>query len=279
VSGNALLGFYTVVGTKTTRAMPNNLKYRESYLRAPGEPQNFFAGDQTADMLAYAIKMDPIAFRKLNTNQASDIPLLTKLAEIMDWKPGVAARNLETGNIVRGRGISLGNAPGGGFVVGGADVEVNKKTGKITAMMLYTVQDNGTSVNTASVENQMSGAAVQGTSRALHETTASTAVRQTSVDWVTYPILRFKDTPLVTHVTMPNISATHGSGEPATVPVPASIANAFFDATGVRAFQYPMTAPYIRGILQYAAKGQVAPPFGMNPGTTTLNSGALNNID
>jgi CO/xanthine dehydrogenase Mo-binding subunit len=275
VPGNALLGgFYTVpTGLSATRGMKTDQRFRESYLRAPGEPQAFFAGDQTADMLANAIKMDPIKFRKLNTKTASDIPLLTKLQEIMEWEPRVAASQLETGNVVHGRGVSLGNAPGGGFVVGGVHVEVNKKSGKITVQKVWVVQDNGLSVNVASVENQISGCIVQGVSRALHENTSFSSARQTSVDWVTYPILRFKDTPTVTTVTMPNIGAVHGSGEPGSVPMPAAVANAFFDATGVRAFQYPMTSGYIRQILAQADKGITAAPFGMVSGTTLDSPG------
>jgi CO/xanthine dehydrogenase Mo-binding subunit len=253
--------------------MKTNQTYRESYLRAPGEPQAFFAGDQTADMLAYAIKMDPIKFRKLNTKTLNDIPLLTKLQELMEWEPRAAASQLEKGNVVHGRGVSLGNAPGGGFVVGGVHVEVNKKSGKITVQKVWVVQDNGLSINVASVENQISGCIVQGSSRALHENTAFSSSRQTAVDWVTYPILRFKDTPTVTTVTMPNIGGTHGSGEPGTVPMPASIANAFFDATGVRAMQYPMTAGYIRQLLANAAAGKTASPFGMSSGTVLDSPG------
>ena len=81
-----------------------------------------------------------------------------------------------------------------------ADITVNKKTGKITVDHLYAAQDAGITVNPASVQNQMEGCLVQGCSRALLEQVQFTKVRQTSLDWVTYPILRFQDSPAVTTV-------------------------------------------------------------------------------
>jgi CO/xanthine dehydrogenase Mo-binding subunit len=75
-------------------------------------------------------------------------------------------------------------------------------------------------------------------------------VRQTSLDWVSYPILRFAASPSVTTTVVQRLDqAPSGSGEPTTAAVPAAIANAFFDATGVRLTQYPMTPAYVRGAL------------------------------
>ena len=79
-----------------------------------------------------------------------------------------------------------------------ADIEVSMKTGKIVAKHLYISHVNGVSVNPDLVANQAEGAAIQGLSRALYERLAFTKDRITSIDWVTYPILRIKDTPKVT---------------------------------------------------------------------------------
>jgi nicotinate dehydrogenase subunit B len=134
-----------------------------------------------------------------------------------------------------------------------ADITVNKKTGKITVDHLYAAQDAGTTVNPASVKNQMEGCLVQGTSRALREEVTFTKVRQTSLDWVTYPVLRFKDYPAVTTVVIQRLDQpAAGSGEPTTAAVSAAIANAFFDATGVRLFRVPMTPAYVRAALAAA---------------------------
>jgi len=92
-----------------------------------------------------------------------------------------------------------------------------------------------------------------GTSRAVVEAVRFSKVRVTSTDWVTYPILRMKDSP---NVTVAMISRTDqppaGVGEATHETVPAAIANAFFDATGVRIRQYPMSPPVVRAVLKQA---------------------------
>jgi nicotinate dehydrogenase subunit B len=77
-----------------------------------------------------------------------------------------------------------------------------------------------------------------------------TKERQTSLDWVSYPILRFKEAPTVTTVVVQRTDQpSTGSGEPTLAAVPAAIGNAFFDATGVRLLQMPMTPAYVRDML------------------------------
>jgi CO/xanthine dehydrogenase Mo-binding subunit len=135
-----------------------------------------------------------------------------------------------------------------------AEIEVNKKTGKITVKHLYAAQDSGLTVNPALVENQIVGQVTMNTSRALLEEVRFNTKRQTSLDWVSYPILRFKDAPKVTPIVIqrPEIEMA-GAGDHVMEHVPAAIANAFFDATGVRIRQVPMTPAAIRAAL--AAKG------------------------
>jgi len=158
-----------------------------------------------------------------------------------------------------------------------ADVEVSKKTGKIVAKHLYIAQNNGITVNLEGVTTQMSGAAIQGLSRALYEQATWNRDRVTSLDWVTYPILRFKDAPKVTLVNVHpgkytvvtpgdesqdviagNTEADRqgwllsGSGEPPTTAVSSAVANAFFDATGVRIRQAPMNPATVRQVLKDA---------------------------
>ena len=104
---------------------------------------------------------------------------------------------------------------------------------------------------------------MQGLSRALYEQVDFDKKGVTSLDWVTYPMIRFKDAPKIhihglsrTDVPDPQGpgSRTTGSGEPALSPVPAALANAFFDATGVRLREAPMTPARVRGVLKAAGK-------------------------
>jgi CO/xanthine dehydrogenase Mo-binding subunit len=199
--------------------------------------------------------MDPIAFRIKNIDAADTndtarwINVLNAVSKAADWQPKVSASKLSDGNVVTGRGVAVGGFAGS-YPAIVADITVNKKTGVITVNHLYGAQDAGTTVNPASVENQMVGCLVQGTSRALIEEVRFTKARQTSLDWVSYPVLRFKDAPSVTTVVVQRLDLpSSGSGEPTTAAVPAAIANAFFDATGVRLYRMPMTPAYVRGAL------------------------------
>jgi CO/xanthine dehydrogenase Mo-binding subunit len=202
--------------------------------------------------------MDPVAFRTNNID-ATDanggarwIAVLSAVAHAAGWKPKAAASNLRRGTIVTGRGVAIGGFANTMTAIA-ADITVNKKTGKITVDHLYAAQDAGTTVNPASVENQIEGCLVQGTSRALLEEVRFNRVRQSSLDWVSYPILRMMDAPAVTPIVVQRLDQpAGGSGEPTTAAVSAAIANAFFDATGVRLFRAPMSPAYVRKALASA---------------------------
>jgi nicotinate dehydrogenase subunit B len=224
-----------------------------TYLRGPNAPQTLFASEQVIDQLAYEAGMDPVAFRTQNLPDGSHWQgVLDAVTKAANWQPKVSGANRGDGNIVKGRGVALGgfSETFAGIV---ADIEVNKKTGKIVAKHMYAAQDAGLTVNPALVENQMVGCLVQGCSRALLEEVRFNKVRSTSLDWASYPILRFKDSPNVTTVVVQRINeAPTGSGEPATVAVAAALGNAFFDATGVRLYSVPMNPARVRAALAAA---------------------------
>jgi nicotinate dehydrogenase subunit B len=141
---------------------------------------------------------------------------------------------------VRGTGLALGTH----FVSYGAaiaEIEVNKKTGEIRVLQIFGALDPGLAINPASVEQQIEGQLVQATSRMLHEEVRFDESSVTSVDWASYPILRFEETPAVTPIVIsrPDQAST-GAGEECLAAAGAAIANAFFDATGVRLRERPM---------------------------------------
>ncbi|HUY72388.1 MAG TPA: molybdopterin cofactor-binding domain-containing protein, partial [Gaiellaceae bacterium] len=126
-------------------------------------------------------------------------------------------------------------------------------TGKIVVNDLYGAQVAGLSVAPSMIENQISGNLIMGTSRALFEEVAFSKTNVTSLDWVTYPILRFADHPNVHYLVVQRTDLQPtGSGEPPQASVAAAIANAFFDATGVRLYEAPMTAARNRAALKAA---------------------------
>jgi len=272
-------GYARRVLAKTQPMYEGSLKI--SPLRAPNGPQSYFASEQVVDELAYAAGMDPIAFRRQNIDGTT--MLGARWLSVLDastmgagWKARVANSVAQKGNVVKGRGFAFGTFASSqvGLV---ADIEVDKKSGKIVAKHVVVAQNNGITVSVDGVANQMSGALIQGLSRALYEQPQWNKERITSLDWVTYPILRFKDAPTVTLInvhpgkytvvtpgdTKVEVKAGNsrafdqgwnlsGSGEPPTVGISGAVANAFFDATGVRIRQAPMNPATVRQVLKDA---------------------------
>jgi CO/xanthine dehydrogenase Mo-binding subunit len=165
----------------------------------------------------------------------------------------VAASRLTNGPIATGRGIAVSTHS---FTTSAvvASIEVNKRTGKIVVKDLYVTQDTGLSINPELVENQMIGGVIMAASRVIHEQITFNTKRVTSLDWVTYPIMRFKDHPRVhTTVIQRMDQTTGGSGEVPMDATVAAIGNAFFDATGVRIRDTPITPGRVRAVLKAAA--------------------------
>jgi len=225
-------------------------------VRAPGAQQTTFADAQVMQALAVASGMDSLAFLLQNMQTDSEnqrwSAVLQAAATAANWKPWVAGSNVSKENLVTGRGIAHSHH-GGAYAAVVADIQVNKKTGKILVTHLYAAQDSGFTVNPNLVENQMIGNVIQGTSRALSEEVTFNKNQVTSIDWVTYPILRFKDSPKVTNVIVQRLDKPSlGSGEPVTCPMTGAIANAFYDATGVRLHECPMSPGRVRATLKAA---------------------------
>jgi CO/xanthine dehydrogenase Mo-binding subunit len=232
-----------------------NNYFKTSALRAPNAVQANFASEQFVDELAHAAGIDPVQFRRQNINPATTAgdrwsSVLEAVATLAKWQPKVAASNLGSGNLRTGRGVAIGGFAGSQVGVV-ADIEVNTRTGKISVKDIYAAENAGLTVFRGGTENQNVGCLVTGCSRALVEQIAFNRQRITSLDWVTYPVIRFQDAPRTHSITVqrPDLQPT-GSGEPAIVPVGAAIANAFFDATGVRIREMPMTPARVRGVLR-----------------------------
>ena len=143
--------------------------------------------------------------------------------------------------MVTGRGIAVGTHLSS-YAAAVAEIEVDKHTGRILAKRMYGALDAGLAVNPAFIENQISGMLIQATSRILKEEVTFNNTNVTSLDWNSYPILRFEEYPEVTPIVVQRMDQkSSGAGEEALCSAAAAIANAFFDATGVRLREYPMT--------------------------------------
>jgi nicotinate dehydrogenase subunit B len=240
--------------------------FHSGAVRAPGAQQATIADAQLIDMLAVVSNMDSLAFRLQNMNTDLDgtrwAGVLQAAATAANWKPWVSGSGAaaKTGDVVTGRGIANSHH-GGSYAASVADISVNKKTGKISVLHVYAAQDAGLTVSPNLVENQMLGSTIQGVSRALSEEIRFSKSYVTSTDWVTYPILRFKDSPGFTPIVVQRTDQPSlGSGEPPTCPIIGAIANAFYDATGVRLHEAPFTPARVRATLAAAKAGSPIVP-------------------
>jgi hypothetical protein len=131
-----------------------------------------------------------------------------------------------------------------------ADIEVNRRTGVIVAKRLFGALDCGQAVNPAAVEAQIMGQMIQATSRTLKEEVLFDKEGVTSLDWISYPVLRFAEHPDVVPIVVQRLDEpSSGAGEEVMGATTAAIANAFYDATGVRLRQYPMTPERVKAAL------------------------------
>ncbi|MGH9688416.1 MAG: molybdopterin cofactor-binding domain-containing protein, partial [Candidatus Acidiferrales bacterium] len=176
--------------------------------------------------------------------------VLDAVARAAEWNPRPPASELSDAKIVRGRGIGLGThlTSYGGAV---AEIEVNKETGQVRVLHLYGAIDAGLAVNPAFIENQISGQLVQATSRMLKEEVTFSKTNVTSLDWNSYPILRFEECPEVTPIVVQRLEQpSTGAGEEVMAATAGAIGCAFFDATGVRMREYPLTPQRVLAALR-----------------------------
>jgi nicotinate dehydrogenase subunit B len=212
-----------------------------AWLRSPLDLAFAFASEQTIDELARQAGVDAYEFRRRNIKDDRWLGVLDAAAKAANWQPAPPARNVSNAKVTRGRGIGLGThlTSYGGAV---AEIEVNRETGKVAVKHMYGAIDAGLAVNPAFIENQISGQLVQATSRMLLEEVTFNKTNVTSLDWNSYPILRFEECPEVTAVVVERLDQkSTGAGEEVMAAAAGAIANAFFDATGVHILEFPLT--------------------------------------
>jgi CO/xanthine dehydrogenase Mo-binding subunit len=236
----------------TSHAIPMLGLLKGSPLRSPMDMHYSFASEQVVDDLAHKAGIDPLEFRRRNIAGERWLGVLDAAAAAAGWTSRVAASSLSGAEVVTGRGIGIGTHHVS-FGAAVAEIEVNKATGVIVAKKLFGALDAGLAVNPGLIENQIVGQMVQATSRILKEEVTFSDSNVTSLDWVSYPILRFAEHPEVTPVVVQRLhEPSTGAGEEVMGSTGAAIANAFFDATGVRLTQYPMTPERVRAALAAA---------------------------
>jgi nicotinate dehydrogenase subunit B len=223
---------------------------RPSNIRAPGKVANSFAVESFVDELAAQAKIDPIEFRLRDLSDPRGREVMERMAKMMQWsaRPSPAARSQR--RLASGRGMAYVHYKHNEtYVAMGMDIEVDRGSGEIRVRRVACAHDCGLMINPDTVRAQVEGNILQTLSRTLYEETRFDKSRVTSVDWATYPLLRFPEVPrldieLVQRLDQPPL----GAGEAASSPVAAALANAVFDATGVRARAVPFTRERMRAL-------------------------------
>jgi nicotinate dehydrogenase subunit B len=236
------------IGPLLDRASP----LRTGHLRDPLGAETHFASESFIDELAHATNTDPVEFRLKYLQDPRHVAIVKAAAAKAGWTPR-ANPHRGKGDIMAGRGLSY-TERNGTLVAAVCEVEVERKTGRVWAKKFVVAHDCGLIINPDGLRITIEGNVIQAMSRTLFEEVQFDANAVTSVDWASYPILDIADAPEAIDIVLidrPEI-APSGGGEPSTRTVPAAIANAIFDATGVRLRKVPLTPARMKEALARA---------------------------
>jgi nicotinate dehydrogenase subunit B len=220
---------------------------RGSSFRSLGGAENTFANESFVDELAAAIRVDPLEFRLRYLAEPRLREVLLAAAEKAGWQPRPSPLPRQEG-WAEGRGLAFARYENDQAIVACiAFVAVDNESGAVRVKRIVVAHDCGLIINPDGVRNQIEGSIIQSLSRALKEEVKFNQWRVASVDWETYPILKFSEVPEVEIVLInrPEQPAL-GAGEPSHVTTAAAVANAIFDATGARVRQIPFTPDRIK---------------------------------
>ena len=224
-----------------------------SAMRGLGGTQNTFANESFMDEMAILAGADPFEFRMRHiANDPRGTELMVALKKLANWQPRTAPPAKT--QLAKGRGVAYVRYENTeAYVAAVADVTVNRKTGAVRVDRIAIAHDCGLIVNPDGLKNQIEGNAIQATSRATKEHVTYDKTHVTSLDWNSYPIVRFRDVP---DVTIALIDRPHehvlGAGEATTTVIAPSIANAIHDALGIRLREVPFTSDKVLAALKTA---------------------------
>ncbi|MDH4182260.1 MAG: molybdopterin-dependent oxidoreductase, partial [Betaproteobacteria bacterium] len=216
---------------------------RPSNLRAPGKIANGFAVESFTDELAAVARQDALAFRLAGLGDPRGIEVVKRAAALIDWQ---ARPSPGPGGV--GRGIAyLHYKNNETYVAIAMEAEVDRRSGAIRVRRVGCAHDCGLVINPDGVRAQIEGSILQTLSRALFEEVKFDRARVTSVDFASYPLLRFPDVPRIAiDLVLRQHAPPLGAGEAAATPVAAALANAVYDAAGIRLRDVPFTRERVR---------------------------------
>jgi len=234
--------YYRLPNARVTHHFQPTSVLRTSAMRGLGAYCNVFAIESFMDELARAAKVDPVAFRLRHL----DDPRAVEVAKLAAAKFGWDAYRRTAR---RGRGFAFARYKNlASYCALAVEVEVARETGLVRVTRVSGAVDCGEIVNPDGVRNQIEGGIVQSASWTLLEQVRFDAARVLTVDWAAYPILRFGQVPdkIEVHLIDRPGQPFLGTGEAAQGPAAAAIANAVFDACGLRLRDLPLDRARMR---------------------------------
>jgi nicotinate dehydrogenase subunit B len=244
---------YTFPHQRVTVHYLQNTPLRASSMRSLGGAENTFANESFMDELAAAAGEDPLQFRLRYLDDSRARHVLIAAAEKAGWESRPSP-HVEQNDVMEGRGVAFARYENDEALVACiVYVSIEPTSGLVKVKQVIVSHDCGLIINPDGLKNQIEGNVIQSLSRALKEEVLFDELRIRSVDWDTYPILKFSDVPPVEIVLIdrPEEPAL-GAGEPSTVTTAAALANAIFDASGIRLRQVPFTPEKIQQALSSA---------------------------
>ncbi len=234
--------YYAFARKRIVKHFVKDSPMRVSALRGLGSFANVFAIESFMDELSVAAGKDPVAFRLDHLDDERGHAVIRAAVERSGWDSARPGR--------RGRGIAFARYKNEkAYVAVVADVEVDTE-GVITVERVTIAGDAGQIINPDGLANQLEGGVVQATSWTLKESVEFGREGVSSVDWETYPVLSFVEAPEVETVLIDRPGeASLGCGEATQGPTPAAIANAVYDAVGVRLREIPFTPDRVKAAM------------------------------
>jgi len=231
---NKLLGWETI-----PQFVEHCSPLRTSHFRDPVGPEIHFGSEQFIDELAQAAGEDPVAFRLRYLTEPRHAAVVKAVAEKSGWS-----------SLGKGKGIAFAERNGTAVAVV-AQVEVDRASGRVWARKFWVAHDCGLIISPEILRTTIEGNVVQGLSRTLFEEVRFDRDSVLSVDWASYPILDMGDAPESIEIVLINHPeiAPSGAGEPTIRVIPGAVANAFFNATGVRLRRAPLNPERVKAAL------------------------------
>ncbi|GJG97866.1 molybdopterin cofactor-binding domain-containing protein [Cupriavidus pauculus] len=255
---------YTLPNVSTKVYRLTDSAFRTAHLRSPGRLQNAFANEAFFDELAMAAGADPLQWRLDYLPDPRARAVLEDVAKLSGWDARAARairRKGDPRDVVRGRGLAFVRYDNDRtYVATVLEVAVNRKDGHVRVTDVWCSHDCGQIINPDGTRNQIEGGIVQTVSRVMMEELHFDTHRVTSVDWASYPILRFPDVPNIHISLIDRPEATPwGAGEMAPATIPGAISNAVFAAVGVRLRSVPFLPEKVLAGLKGAERGKGKP--------------------